>query len=245
MFIKTKGLVLRSTAYKDSDAILNVLTSEYGLMTFRAAGIRKNSSTLKSACQLLCYSEFTVFENRGYYTVRECVPIEMFSSLRTDLEKLSLASYFAQVAEVLLQEDAPQKEILPLTLNSIYALCKLDVPDKQVKAVFELRAIALSGFAPDLSGCCVCHASYPNRFQVMEGCLVCDTCGGVGLRLPLSAGVLDAMRHIVSCDSKKIFSFSLDPQSVAQLSDITEAYLMTQFERGFSTLDFYKSLLLT
>jgi hypothetical protein len=28
-----------------------------------------------------------------------------------------------------------------------------------------------------------------------------------------------------------------------QLADISEAYLTTQLERGFSTLDFYKSLL--
>ena len=29
------------------------------------------------------------------------------------------------------------------------------------------------------------------------------------------------------------------------LAQITESYLTTQLERGFSTLDFYKSLLLT
>jgi len=28
------------------------------------------------------------------------------------------------------------------------------------------------------------------------------------------------------------------------LADLTEAYLTTQLERGFSTLDFYKSLLI-
>ena len=29
-----------------------------------------------------------------------------------------------------------------------------------------------------------------------------------------------------------------------KLADLTEAYLTTQLERGFSTLDFYKSLLI-
>ena len=31
---------------------------------------------------------------------------------------------------------------------------------------------------------------------------------------------------------------------IQQLSEVTEAYLATQLERGFSTLDFYKSLLI-
>ena len=33
-------------------------------------------------------------------------------------------------------------------------------------------------------------------------------------------------------------------KTLEQLSDLTEAYLSTQLERGFSALDFYKSLLI-
>ena len=57
-------------------------------------------------------------------------------------------------------------------------------------------------------------------------------------------GTLDAMRYIAFCDSKKLFSFELGQENLAQLSQITEAYLTAQLERGFSTLDFYKSLLI-
>ena len=52
------------------------------------------------------------------------------------------------------------------------------------------------------------------------------------------------MRYITLCEPKKIFSFRLEPQALDELADIAEAYLITKLERGFSTLDFYKSLLL-
>ena len=52
------------------------------------------------------------------------------------------------------------------------------------------------------------------------------------------------MQYIVYCSPKKRFSFDLGEESLGQLSSITEAYLTTQLERGFSTLDFYKSLLI-
>ena len=71
MYLKTQGLVLRVTEYRDSDAILSVLTRGQGLMTFKARGVRSRRSQIKSACQLLAFSEFTVLERQGIlYGVR-------------------------------------------------------------------------------------------------------------------------------------------------------------------------------
>ena len=73
MYTKTLGLVLRETEYKDADKLLTVLTKDRGKLTFRARGVRSRSSRLKSGCQLLAYSEFTVFENKNTMVVDEAV----------------------------------------------------------------------------------------------------------------------------------------------------------------------------
>ena len=62
--------------------------------------------------------------------------------------------------------------------------------------------------------------------------------------MPVTPGLLDAMRYICYCDPKKLFSFQIGQETLLHLADVTEAYLTTQLERGFSTLDFYKSLLI-
>lgn len=248
MYLKTEGLVLRETEYKDSDKLLTVLTKDRGQLTFRARGVRSRSSKLKSGCQLLAFSEFTVFENRGYMLVDEAAPVELFMPLREDIELLSLASYFTQVAEVLSQEDEPNPMLLSLTLNSLYALSKLRKPQKMVKGAFELRAACLAGYEPVLEGCAVCGQTSPDRFHVSGGILQCAGCTmpeDFGIRLPVQPGVLAAMRYIVSCEIKKLFSFSLSQQGETELSNIAETYLLTQLERGFFTLDFYKSLQIT
>lgn len=246
MFLKTDGLVVRQVNYKDNDQILTVLTKEHGLMTLKARGVRSRSSRLKGACQLLAYSEFTVFENRGFHTIDEANAIQMFPELRTDIELLSLASYFAQVAEVLSQEDMPNPELLSLTLNAFYALCRRLCTPELVKAAFELRAACLGGYTPELSGCAVCGDPEPDRFDVRGGILCCASCSaGEGLRLPVSPGSLAAMRYLVSCDAKRLFAFRLEGRAVKELCDLTETYLQTQLERGFYTLDFYKSLLMS
>ena len=245
MYMTIQGIVLRVTDYNDRDALLTVLTRQHGKLTIKARGLRRKNSPLFAPCQLLAYGEFTLFEYRGQYTINEAHSIELFTPLRRDLTKLSLGTYFAQVAEVLSQEDYPSPELQSLLLNCLYALSRLSLPEMQVKAVFELRSACLSGYTPDLFGCHICGSQNPERFDLSAGQLECQGCRNPesrGIRLPVTASVLEAMRYICLCDPKKLFSFQLGPDTLDKLSALTEAYLTTQLERGFSTLDFYKSL---
>lgn len=247
MYLTTQGLVLRVTAYNDTDALLTVLTRDQGRLTVKARGLRRKNSPLIAPCQLLAYSEFTLFEYRGMYTINEARSLELFQQLHRDLQKLSLATYFAQVAEVLSQEDQSTPELLSLTLNCLFSLGKLQLPEQQIKAVFELRCACLAGYTPDLHGCSRCGALTPNRFDISAGQLECAQCrnpASDGIRMPLNAGSLEAARYICSCDAKQLFSFQIGEESLRYLSQVAEAYLTTQLERSFSTLDFYKSLLI-
>lgn len=247
MYMTVQGIVLRVTDYNDRDALLTLLTRRHGKLTVKARGLRRKNSPLIAPCQLLAYGEFTLFEYRGQYTINEAHSIELFSQLRRDLTKLSLGTYFAQAAEVLSQEDLPSPELQSLVLNCLYALSKLDLPEMQVKAVFELRAACLSGYTPDLFGCHICGNQEPERFDLSAGQLECRNCRSAesrGIRMPVTPSVLEAMRYICLCDPKKLFSFQIGKDTLETLSALTEAYLTTQLERGFSTLDFYKSLLI-
>lgn len=247
MYLKIQGLVLRRTEYNDHDVLLTILTKSHGKLTAKARGLRRKNSPLTAQCQLLAFSEFTLFEYRGMYTINEAATIELFHELRRDLVKLSLGTYFAQAAEVICQEDLPNPELQSLVLNCLYALSKLNEPENKVKAVFELRCACLAGYYPDLSGCQGCGNPYPDRFDISAGMLECTGCRNPesdGIRMPLAPGVLQAMRYITECDSRRLFAFRLPEDAMAQLANVTESYLTRQLERGFSTLDFYKSLLI-
>ena len=246
MYTKTLVLVLREVEYKDADKLLTVLTRDRGKLTVRARGVRSRSSRLKSGCQLLAYSEFTLFENRNSLVVDEAVAQELFLPLRQDIERLALASYFAQVAEVLSREEDQDEALLSLTLNALAALSRPGPDSRKIKAAFEFRAACIAGYTPMLEGCVSCGSENPGRFHVSGGFLSCAACPGddTGLRLPLSTGSLAALRYLASCPPKRVFAFQIGESAQKELSDIAETYLLTQLERGFFTLDFYKSLLL-
>lgn len=247
MHTTTKALVLRSVDYKESDKILTVLTREMGKVTVSARGCRKKGSPLAAGCQLLCWSEMVLYEYQGRWSVKEVSTERQFRGVRDDLDKLALACYFAEVTELLAVEDMPSPELLSLILNSLHALDQMDKPLPLVKAAFELKAMCLAGYEPLLDGCAVCGTEPPEdpRFHLKEGVLHCARCrGGVGdgISMPLNGQALSAMRHIAYGDPKRLFSFRAEGEGLAQLADLTEAYLHTQLERGFRTLDFYKQM---
>ena len=247
MHITTQALVLREVNYKESDKILTVLTAEGGKRTVKARGCRRKNSPLAASAQLLVYSDMTLFEYQERFTLNEAESIRQFWHMKSDVELLALGSYFAEVMEAVAVEGRPDPAALSLILNSLHALDKLNKPQALVKAAFELKLMCLEGYEPLLDACAACGLPNPEkpRLDLVQGVLHCASCKdevGEGASLALEGSTLAAMRHIVYGDPKRLFSFQLDPKGLDCLGRVCERFLLTQMDRGFNTLDFYKQL---
>ncbi|MDR2599410.1 MAG: DNA repair protein RecO [Oscillospiraceae bacterium] len=225
MYINTTGIILREVLYKDSSKILTVLTSDEGKLTVSAHGAHRKNSKLAAATQLLVYSHITLTQRKGRYTLTEAQTIEQFIGLRDDIKLLALASYVAELTEAVADEDSPNPELLPLCLNTIYALSENIKPPELIKPVFELRLMAISGFEPNLIN------TEKSKGDTHEDGL-----------LPLSAKALTIAEYVLSCDNKKLFSFNTDEKALNEFSKEIEKYLLTHLDRGFKTLDYYKKI---
>jgi len=222
MFINTSGIVLREVTYKDSSKILTVLTSSEGKLTVSAHGAHRKNSKLAAVTGLLVFSEMTLLKKKDRWTMTEARSVEQFLGLRDDLKLLSLGSYIAELTEAVADEDSPNPELLPLCLNTLYALSEKIKTPEFVKPVFELRLMALSGFEPQLN-----HSTEKGSSSLEEG------------TLKLSPEALKAAEYILSCNSKKLFSFTLNDSALKELSKTTETYLLTHLDRTFRTLDYF------
>ena len=245
MHLTTNALVLREVNYKESDKILTVLTDQEGKITVSARGCRKKGSAIAAPCQLLVYSEMTLHEYQGRWAVKEAATQRRFDGVRSDLDKLALASYFAEVTELLAEEGQREPGLLSLILNCLHALDQMDLPLGLIKTAFEWKAMALAGYEPMSEGCALCGRPEPEDpcLLLSRGLVCCAGCRPAGEgAMPLTGAALAALGHIVGGDPKRLFSFRLDETSMARLCAASEAYLLTQLERGFRTLDFYKTL---
>ena len=227
MYINTSGIVLREVTYKDSSKILTILTSSEGKLTVSAHGAHRKNSKLAAVTQLLVFSEMTLSQKKDRWTLSEAQSIEQFIGLRDDLKLLALGAYIAELTETVADEDSPNPELLPLCLNSLYALSeKLKAPE-YVKPAFELRLMSISGFRPILTETKNENAAMTHE----EGTLM------------LGAQALGAAGYILHCDAKKLFSFKLSPAALRELSIVTESYMLTHLDRTFKTLDYYHRIM--
>lgn len=239
----TCGLVLRETVTRDADKILTVLTPDRGRLSVIARGARRKGSRVAAACQLLAYSEMTLYEKGRWAMLDAADTIELFDGLRQDLTALSLAAYFAELTEAVSDGSG---DVLPLLLNALYALSALKKPPQLVKPAFQFRLMALAGYEPTADGCALCGAPEPENpmLDVVHGVVHCGKCREKGgLSLPLTASGLAALRYVLYGDPRRLYSFSLPPEGLRALNHAADAYVSAQLERSFRTLDYYKTIL--
>ncbi len=248
MKFSTDGLVIKENNVGESDRVVQVLTRDKGLIGAFVSGARKPKSKNAAATALLCYSHFTFTQTKDTYRITESEAIDVFFGLRTDIEKLSLAQYICELCQAMVPFGIEGEDFLRLALNSLHFICKGKMDIYSVKAVCELRMMAVAGFMPDLVGCRACGGDrqFPMWLDLIGGDMLCAECKSAsavqGQFAELDKTTFAAMRHILYSDFSKIFSFSLPLQNARYLSFVTERYLLAQTDRKFKTLEFLHSI---
>lgn len=238
----TDGLIIREQKTGESDRLVTILTADKGLIRAFAPRALNIKSKNVGATQLLAYSRMTVFQGRDTYKINEAASIEVFMPLRSDMDALFLAGYLSELARTLAPQEEPARDFLQLMLRALYLLSNKTLSPAQIKAVVELRMCTLSGYMPNLDNCGRCGAIDGQMyFDAVGGTVVCENCRRGG-DLPLSGGVLAAMRHIESAQDGKEFSFKLPREGIEMLGRITERFTLAQTDRNYKSLELYNSM---
>lgn len=239
----TNGLIIKEQKVGEADRLVTVLTKDLGLVRAFVPGALKIKSRNLSATTLLSYSELTFYQSRDTYKINEARSKEIFFGLRDDIVSLSLASYFCELLMNLAPVFEPAENYLKLTLNCLYLLCEKKRSPEILKSIFEIKILEYSGYCPDLSCCAKCKNDKFESvgFDIVNGVIACENCMNDKF-ISIPGSVFAALSHIIYADEKKLFSFKLNKESEKILSDITERYLLSQTEKNYKTLDFYKQM---
>lgn len=245
MIINTDGLVIREQPTGERDRLVTVLTRDIGVIRAFVNGARNPKNKNASATGLLCYSQFSIDKtSKGIYTIREATAKEIFFTLRSDIVRLSLAQYFAELAYELSPREENSEEFLRLILNAIYFITKTNKPHGLVKAATELRLLTLGGYMPSVVACdnCGTYETEKMYFSVYSGRIWCDKCLPDEKTVTVSLGVIAAIRHICFSEADKVFSFTLSKDGIFALQAVSEKFLKSVTMRNYKTLDFYKEM---
>lgn len=256
--IEVNGLVVREVKTGEADKIITIFTDKLGKITVSGKGVSSMKSKYAASTQIFTYNTFQLRKKGQYYYIRDAFYIENFMNIRYDIEKLALANYVCDVVCELGQEDAENRSLLSLALNTLYALSERNIPLPLIKGAFEFRAAVQEGYMPDLSACgrCGCEISGESVIDVMNGHLLCPKCRTIiendpeyikdvtdaKIFIRLSPATLAALRFIEGETTKKYLSFTIDAQELPLFSVVCERYLLNHIEHGFSSLEYYKKI---
>jgi len=256
MTTEVRGLVIRTTDVKEADRIITIFTEEMGAVSAVARGARSHKSRKMSSTMQFCYGNFVLYKQGEYFHVKEAELIESFYGLRNSLDGLALASYIAEVLNEVAVAEA-ERDLLRLSLNSLYAISEGKYSLEKVKAAFEIRAASIIGFMPDVLACSNCGEKLGNfYFHIMGGSLTCYGCHEREARmhaLPenphesqtvciLTEGAKTALAYCIHSPLERIFSFRISDEDMQLFSRAAEEYLVNHLERSFKSLEFYKEV---
>lgn len=239
------GMVLSAMPIGEYDKRLVVLTRERGRISAFAKGARRSNSPLMAASQPFSFGQFTLYVGKSSYTVNQAEIQNYFQDLRENLEWIAYGSYFCELAAALTYENIEASGILKLLYQSLRALTVERIPNRLVRAIFELKAIAFNGEMPQMFSCAKCNRKqedlrqvFYGRFSPKAGGMLCKECQNHGPDgMVLSETAVYTLQYIVSSKVEKLFTFVLEAAVEQEVVEAVERYLACYVQEEFHSLE--------
>ena len=231
--IKTKGIIIAENNMGDFDKMVTLLTPN-GKIGCSARGARRPKSQLMAGTQFLCFGEYMLVKGTNTYTLNSCETIEIFYSIRTDLDKLKYASHITKIIQDVTYENQNTYKILQLYLNTLYVISETDMDLEFILSIFKLRLLCLLGFMPKVKKCVSCNEENVQYFSIKENGFKCKNCAKQDTgAIQISQSTQKAIQYIVMAPAKKLYSFQMAEENKKQLAMISKLYMDVKLEKEY------------
>ncbi len=223
--IQLTGMVLSALPVGDYDKRLVILTKERGKITAFAKGARRSGNQLMAAANPFAFGTFEVYQGKNSYTLVRASIKNYFRELTADFDLVCYGSYFLEMAEYYAQEGLAESERLHLLYHSLRALESGKYERVLVKAIYELKTLAIAGEYPNIFACVHCgNKNQLTHFSMRFGGCICPDCLKEAGGNPIHPSTVYAMQFIISQPIEKLFTFRLTPEVMTEFIDLLTAY---------------------
>lgn len=231
------GMVLTAMPFGDYDKRITILTRERGKISAFARGARRPQSQLLAATGPFAFGQFELYEGKSSYNLTKANVKHYFRELTADLDAALLGFYFLEFAEYYCQENSDEREMLGLLYQSMRALVSERFDRRLVRAVFELRAMAVNGEGPGVFSCMQCGSRETlDTFSVERGGIFCHSCGRAVRGQSVLESTRYAMQFIIATPIERLYTFSVSDEVLSELTDIVRGYLERYVHHEFKSL---------
>jgi DNA repair protein RecO (recombination protein O) len=174
------GLIIKSMEYKEYDAILTILTREYGKIALRAAGVHKMGS--KNAGSILPYTlaefQFDYKPDRTMFRMKTARTKKLFRHLHEDLNASSAAAVASEAADAFTLGGVETDTIREIAeeLEACFGYLDQGKDGTTVLSLYLSDIMRLSGIAPDVDECVHDGRTTVAAISIADGGFLCPEC---------------------------------------------------------------------
>jgi DNA repair protein RecO (recombination protein O) len=230
------GVVLRTHKLGEADRIITLLTRERGVIRAVAKGVRKTSSRFGGRLEPFMHVDLQLAEGRSLDIITQVETRNPFArDLGNDYPSYTAGPAMLETAERLVSEDGePAIQQVQLLVGALKALVGGRATPSLILDSYQLRALAVAGFAPSFDGCARCGEEGPHRsFHAPSGGMLCPTCRVPGSAAPAATTV--ALLAALLIGDWETVDLS-DERSRREASGVVTAYVAWHLERGLRSL---------
>ena len=245
--IRTEGIVLRRRDYGESDRILVLFTRKLGRVSVIAKGSRKPTSRISGHLELFMRSSFLISRGRNLHILTQAEILESYEGLRKDLIGAGLGYYVIELIDAVTYDEGSNLKLYDLLVTTLELLASGVDPEITIR-YYELHALDLVGFRPELFQCVECGKEIIEQDQFLSGELggvVCPDCApgiaGGGIR-PITSRVLKYLRHIQRTDIQDLLTLDISGEIKEGLEKVVQYYLEHTLEKHLNSPEFIKQV---
>ena len=210
--VSAAGMVLKASPVGEYDRRLVILTREFGKITAFARGARRPGNSLMAVSNPFVFGKFLLYEGRDAYTLAGAEVKNYFIEIAGDVEAACYGSYFLEFADYYGREGIEAEETLKLLYQSMRALLNEKLPNRLVKAVFELKLLEING----------------DYFEELSG--------------NLDPSTRYAWEFVLASPVEKLYTFALSDQVLLEFSRCVEENKRRFVDKTFHSLDILQVL---
>lgn len=237
--VTVTGMILSATPIGEYDKRIVILTKEKGKISAFAKGARKQNSQLMGVTNPFSFGEFVLYEGRSSYNVMQANISNYFMELSSDFEGAYYGFYFMEIADYYTREYNDEKQMLKLLYQTMRALSSGKINRQLVRYIFELKALAINGEAPEVFRCANCGNAERNMvFSSENHGIICEECRGIAPDgIAVGSSTLYTLQYIVSSTIEKLYTFTVSDEVLGELKTILRQYMDTHVDKKFKSLE--------
>ncbi|MFH1190362.1 MAG: DNA repair protein RecO [Candidatus Omnitrophota bacterium] len=244
---KNNGILLRRQDLRETSILLTFYTKDFGKIKGIVRGVRGPRAVFGGgAYELFALDELVFYERKGpeIFTISQCDLLGYFGPVRSSLEKLSYASYMAELLDSVTGLSDKNSDVFDLMLNSLTLLSGGASP-KRVARIFEIKLLNLLGLMPNFDECANCGGKVDQhpRFSLRHGGLVCKACLDADrMALSILPGTIKFMEHVRSSSFDRAAMVKVSAEVGRELERLLRRFLDYHVERRLKTVEFIKEI---